>query len=244
MSELFGDLPRIVMPTLSQRKADVREIGNKILRGFCQLNPVEISDRGWRYLENLNWERGVEQLELLILNLLKQTTKSKIDQGELVNLLPRIDNDLRGCVVVDKKLTIQELAEKIVNKDHFDLENEHPAIQKAVEYISLNYHRTFDLKLLSRYSCVSPSHLSFLLRSRLNTSFKQILNLCRIEKSLTLLKENPIMQVTEISSNLGFCDLSHFEKTFRKQLGISPKEYRRLQANRSDGKPLLVQVGI
>lgn len=229
--QLLSSSATIIMPSLTQRMSDIREIATRILSDSCQLNAVILTERAWHYLEKLNWIGGVEQLELVILNLLKKSPKSKMDHALLVHLLPKIDNGLASDIVIRKSMTIQSLAKNIANGEGFDLVGEHPAIQKSVEYIATNYHTNFDIKVLARNSCVSPSHLSFLLRTRLSTCFKQILNLCRIEKSKVLLTRNPMMQVTEISLNLGFCDLSHFEKTFKKQLGQSPKEYRVSQLN-------------
>ena len=31
--------------------------------------------------------------------------------------------------------------------------------------------------------------------------------------------------MTEVAQMVGFCDLSHLDRVFRKQVGISPEEY-------------------
>ncbi|MBE5856776.1 MAG: AraC family transcriptional regulator [Lachnospiraceae bacterium] len=46
---------------------------------------------------------------------------------------------------------------------------------------------------------------------------------CRIRKAQELLREG--YRVIEVAQMVGFCDQSHMDRVFRKQLGISPEEY-------------------
>ena len=46
---------------------------------------------------------------------------------------------------------------------------------------------------------------------------------CRIRKAQELLREGN--RVIEVAQMVGFCDQSHMDRVFRKQLGISPEEY-------------------
>lgn len=48
----------------------------------------------------------------------------------------------------------------------------------------------------------------------------------RIELGMTLLA-TPDLSVTDIASQLGFHDLSHFTKTFKRECGLSPQFYRK-----------------
>ncbi|SDA52890.1 AraC-type DNA-binding protein [Lachnospiraceae bacterium G11] len=46
---------------------------------------------------------------------------------------------------------------------------------------------------------------------------------CRIRKAQELLREG--YRVIDVAQMVGFCDQSHMDRVFRKQLGISPEEY-------------------
>lgn len=231
----------VEVPELSERKSDIKEIGRTILERFSQSGRKSISEKGWLYLEQLNWKHGVEQLELVILNLLKLSNVSRLGYNLLNKLVPKIDSSLQAKITIEKKLTVIDLAIKIADEDYLELSGEHPAIQKAVTYIASNYHCNFEIKFLARHSCVSSSHLSYLLRNRLNTSYKQLLTQCRIEKAKRMLVEFPAKQVTEISLMLGFCDLSHFEKVFRKRVSMSPNHFRERQQSRTGRKLILLK---
>ncbi len=47
---------------------------------------------------------------------------------------------------------------------------------------------------------------------------------CRIRKAQELLREGN--KVADVAQMVGFCDQSHLDRVFRKQVGISPEEYR------------------
>jgi transcriptional regulator GlxA family with amidase domain len=69
--------------------------------------------------------------------------------------------------------------------------------------------------------------LSFLFRTELHTSFKALLGRLRVHKASELLSTDLSQPITEVAMSVGFADLSHFEKSFRRHWGQSPREFRR-----------------
>lgn len=49
----------------------------------------------------------------------------------------------------------------------------------------------------------------------------------RILAAIEYLKDDETVTIEEISYNLGFCDVYHFGKVFKKNMGISPGQYRK-----------------
>jgi len=218
---------KIELPTLNQRSSDIKVLGEKFLDSFSNFNLLSVDDSCWNFLQSVKWNSGFEQFELLMFRLANYSNKSTVYLSDLMFLLPLVGVELAEETNNKVDKSIYDIAKEIARGDISESYNRHPAINKALFYVAKNFTKAFDLSMLARNACVSSSHLSFLLRSQLNINFKQLLNLCRIEKSMILLVEEPRMQITEISSILGFCDLSHFEKTFKKQIGNTPKEFRR-----------------
>lgn len=72
---------------------------------------------------------------------------------------------------------------------------------------------------------VSQWHLSKLLNRHTGQSFSDILNHCRIEHAKKLL-EDPSLCIGDISDAVGFLDLAHFSRVFKKQEGMSANEWR------------------
>lgn len=108
-----------------------------------------------------------------------------------------------------------------------DISKEHPAIARAITFIFDNFKSDISMQDLSGASYVSPSHLSSLFKERFNLSFKKVLMHIRIEEAKRVLSKHPQRQVTLICTDSGFSDLSHFEKTFKKYVGLSPSVYRK-----------------
>ncbi|MCE4554583.1 helix-turn-helix domain-containing protein [Roseateles cellulosilyticus] len=103
----------------------------------------------------------------------------------------------------------------------------HAGLRKALLYLGEHYAEPISLELLAGQAHVSASHLGFLFRSSLSTTFKPLLQQIRIEKAKELLGHERGPRITEVALSVGFGDLSHFEKSFRRHVGRSPREFRR-----------------
>lgn len=86
---------------------------------------------------------------------------------------------------------------------------------------------TLSLKEISQSLNVHPSYLSREFSKYFdNLSFGDYIRKLRIEKALQLLN-NPNYSLAEIAYLTGFSDQSHFNRIFKKHLGINPSEYRK-----------------
>lgn len=98
-------------------------------------------------------------------------------------------------------------------------------VKNALRYIEENYSRKLTLSEVAEKTYVSQWHLSKLLNRYSEQSFSDILNRVRIEHAKQLL-EDPALRIGDISEMVGFLDLAHFSRVFKKQEGISANEYR------------------
>jgi YesN/AraC family two-component response regulator len=103
----------------------------------------------------------------------------------------------------------------------------HSGLYKALKYIANNYEREVTLSELAANVYVSASHLSYLFKHHLRKSFKQILSELRIERAKQRISESPYARITDIFQEVGFGDLSHFEKIFKRYTGVTPREYKK-----------------
>ncbi|CEE45759.1 Transcriptional regulator (fragment) [Xanthomonas citri pv. citri] len=104
----------------------------------------------------------------------------------------------------------------------------HDALRRALVHLGEHYAEPLTLGDLARQAHVSQSHLGFLFRDELGTPFKPMLQQLRIEKAKELLHQQRKLRITEVALKVGFGDLSHFEKSFRRLAGVSPREFRRV----------------
>lgn len=98
-------------------------------------------------------------------------------------------------------------------------------VKNALSYIEENYTQKLTLSEVAEKTYVSQWHLSKLLNRHTGQSFSDILNHVRIEKAKELLKD-PSLRIGDISEAVGFLDLAHFSRVFKKQEGVSANEYR------------------
>jgi DNA-binding NtrC family response regulator len=106
----------------------------------------------------------------------------------------------------------------------------HPGVRKALLHLGRHYAEPMTLPQLAQQAHVSPSHLSYLLRSSLGATFKSLLQRIRVEKAREALTVAGHERITDVALSVGFGDLSHFEKSFRRWVGQSPREFRRAGA--------------
>ena len=86
---------------------------------------------------------------------------------------------------------------------------------------------------------ISAFHFLRLFSQVIQTTPHQYLILCRLRRAAELLAQ-PNHSVTDIAFEVGFEDLSNFERTFRRSAGVSPGRFRRL--SRGDRKILQDQL--
>lgn len=98
-------------------------------------------------------------------------------------------------------------------------------VKNALAYIEESYAQKLTLGEVAEKTYVSQWHLSKLLNRHTGQSFSDILNHVRIEHAKELLKD-PSLRIGDISEQVGFLDLAHFSRVFKKLEGMSANEYR------------------
>ena len=98
-------------------------------------------------------------------------------------------------------------------------------VRNALEYMETNYDRHLTLADVAEKIYVSQWHLSKLLNKYQKKSFSEILNQIRVSHAKELLRD-PSLRIGDIAEQVGFLDMAHFSRVFKKYEGISANEYR------------------
>ncbi|MEF9941512.1 MAG: response regulator [Lachnospiraceae bacterium] len=98
-------------------------------------------------------------------------------------------------------------------------------VKNALQYLQENYEQKITLCELAEKVYVSQWHLSKLLNKHTGHNFSEVLNHIRIEQAKELLK-NPALRIGDIAEQVGFLDMAHFSRVFKKMSGTSANEYR------------------
>ena len=212
------------------------------------------SQCAWYCLENFDWPGNVKQLtrcieKLLFLSphmevtadilklhfpMMSKTNHTRPQPQEHHSTLDSKDNTKNVVALRKEKLNTRR--EQNNDEHHYkpsmkDLPIDVPiSVSKAFYFIRNNFTDKITMADVADIACISEPHLSFLLKKHLGQSFKQLLIEKRIEYAIQLLTHSPDRQVTLICNDAGFSDLSHFEKTFKRMVGVSPGRYRKERA--------------
>jgi AraC-like DNA-binding protein len=95
----------------------------------------------------------------------------------------------------------------------------------AVAFMRRNYQEEISLPRLARLANLSESSFFRKFREEMKTSPMQWLLNLRIRKAMEFLIRSD-MNIGEIAAATGFSDSLYFSRQFRRQVGVSPKNYR------------------
>ena len=99
-------------------------------------------------------------------------------------------------------------------------------VQAAMNYMREHYaEQHLSLSDVADHVYVSQWHLSKLLNRETEQSFFDLLAGIRIEKAKQLLTD-PARRIHEVAESVGYTDVAHFSKSFKKYVGCTPGEYR------------------
>ena len=98
-------------------------------------------------------------------------------------------------------------------------------MKNALQYIEEHYIEKITLTQVAEMTYVSQWHLSKLLNKEEGKNFSEILNCIRMRHAKELLKD-PAYRIADVAEMVGFTDVAHFSRVFKKTEEISANEYR------------------
>jgi transcriptional regulator GlxA family with amidase domain len=112
---------------------------------------------------------------------------------------------------------------KYAPQDYHDNEN----IIVIQEWLHLRYSSEINLEIIAHNFDISVRSLNRNFKKAVGKSPMQYLQQIRIDNAKELLKTSNI-SIAEVAYNVGYPDCSYFSAVFKKQISLSPKDYRRL----------------
>ena len=101
----------------------------------------------------------------------------------------------------------------------------HPRISRAIAHMHQHFTENLTLTGVAGEVGFSRFHFCRLFHRQTGVAFHDYLHQLRVARAKTLLVERDL-SVTEVAYAVGFNDLSHFDKTFRRIAGGSPTQFR------------------
>ncbi|MFH5821432.1 helix-turn-helix domain-containing protein [Georgenia sp. AZ-5] len=127
----------------------------------------------------------------------------------------------------EMKLLITQLLVKLLRGEHRDarLAPREGRIADVIHYLHDHYAEPIDLTTLAEQFFISPFYLSREFKKHTGTTIIGYVNGLRVGRAERLLQEteDPISQ---ISTEVGFANVSHFNRVFRARTAMSPSQCR------------------
>ncbi|WP_028544756.1 response regulator [Paenibacillus taiwanensis] len=94
------------------------------------------------------------------------------------------------------------------------------------KYVEQHYHEELSLQDMATRFYVSREYISRKFKQQFGINLSDYLTSIRTEKAKLLLL-NPHLRISQVAVMVGIQDEKYFSKVFKKQVGVSPNEYRK-----------------
>lgn len=108
-------------------------------------------------------------------------------------------------------------------------------LQRSLKFINDNYMNKISLEKAALKAGMSKFHFSREFKKSIGNSYQIYLNKIRVERAKELLKD-PNLSISEVAFSVGYSDLSHFERIFKKVLGCNPSQYQHRHPPKIDSR--------
>ncbi|MFY0664407.1 MAG: arabinose operon transcriptional regulator AraC [Natronospirillum sp.] len=175
--------------------------------------------------EWLNWSRITRKIGFMTIE--SQERFNLIDQ-----LFLSIDQTAKNDCMLSEELSLNLLEQILIRCRKFD-QNRPQApldarIHKVCQFINDNLSKELTIFDLAKVACMSASRFSHLFRNQMGVPVRQWIEDQRISLARQLLVTTDLA-VNQVAQYLGYQDALYFSRVFRKNLGLSPSDFRNNQ---------------
>ena len=101
-----------------------------------------------------------------------------------------------------------------------------PMVVNAINYIHKNYKQKITLKTVADAIYANPNYLSTVFSNEKGITFSAYVKSYRLSVGQKMLVETD-KSIEDIALEIGFYDIQHFSKIFKKEFGVSPMNFRK-----------------
>lgn len=192
-------------------------------------NWIDDVERNIVYEQNISGQFVLDTLneivEIILFGLKNHANVKTINNSLLVELCEalQMQNNVRGAFDVTSKW-VDKMLRKIA--DDRKSESNRP-MKEAQKYINEHYASAINLEEVSTIVGFNATYFSTLFKKETGVNFLEYVTIVRIKAAKQLLSDSK-KSILEISHEVGYNDLKHFTKQFKKITSLNPSEYRKL----------------
>ncbi|HUN94994.1 MAG TPA: helix-turn-helix transcriptional regulator [Bradyrhizobium sp.] len=162
--------------------------------------------------------RRTEALRLLVVYLKSALKEGALAAPNLRDAVVTHIHDLVALAISDCAPLGESCASAVVAARH----------SAALDHIAVHFQDPeLSLEVVARCQGISPRYLQHLMTSS-GASFTERVNELRLQRAFALLIEpyGSSRRISDIALEVGFSDISHFNRLFRTRFGVSPRGVR------------------
>lgn len=174
---------------------------------------------------------NIEAIKNRAVELSSLLSRAAIEGGAATDRILKMNNNFLKSIqqvddLEDLCYRLQEIVEEFTEAMFHQIPSKNnEVIKKAIKYITKNFSRQITLEEVSSVVHLSPSYFSSLFKECTGSTFKEYLNMIRVEESKRLLS-NTDYSIIDIAIATGFESHSYFTKIFKRYTGYTPKQFR------------------
>ncbi|MGD6940993.1 response regulator transcription factor [Cytobacillus gottheilii] len=248
---LFDELENSLMMAREQSSLQVYLEPNVLISGLQVVDRQDELKRLQEFKENIlkrlmNEEE--ESLELINLFFKELTEKPNMISPQIgkkyaFDLISYIHHSLKPedlslyTAVVERivyssdigqiKEIVTEYCYELILTIHNHVHLRSPIVQNVLQHIHSHYDEGLSLKTLGQQFHVNAIYLGQLFQKEVGVVFSEYLNRYRLEKAKELLKTTHY-RAGDIGKKVGYSDTTYFYKQFKKIIGTTPSEWRKI----------------
>lgn len=101
------------------------------------------------------------------------------------------------------------------------------AMMKSISYIKEHYSEDITIEEISKIAILSQSYFSYLFKTITHKTFVEYVTDLRLNAAMEKLRSSGEL-VVDICYSVGFKSVNHFNRTFKKAMGMSPLQFRKM----------------
>ncbi len=165
-----------------------------------------------RYVLNLDAAVRTE-IEKNFFKIMEQYTDKKIHFKMYMRIL-----------LIETLIVLNRIVKNTIPDREKDLSLSEQKIQEAVKYINENYNQDISLEQIARKHSISKYYFCRIFKNITGFNFVDYLNHVRINEAQKLIL-NSNLNVSNIAEKVGYNNVVHFSRMFKKIIGCPPSKY-------------------
>ena len=148
---------------------------------------------------------------------------------EMEEMIARFSDRWNAAVLLSD---VEEAFVSLLKRHFLDMDSarrqiEQMPLRRAKAYIREHYQKPLTLEEVSGVAGFNPAYFSTLFKKETGEKFTDYLSSVRIQAAQKLLMSSDF-SILMVAEKTGYGDVKYFSKQFKKAMGLSPQEYRKL----------------